>query len=82
MNLNGAVVDLTDDAPVDLSSHHGSASSPADSPGKENFNSPEEAVSRWDPEAIKALQEELRNEETKLLLLRKIRLSQVGPVLT
>lgn len=61
------VVDLTEDAPVDLS-HHAKHSSVVDSPGKENACVNEQT--------IRALQEDLRNEETKLVLLRKIHNSQ------
>lgn len=59
-------VDLTDDSPVDLSHHK--HCSVVENAGKEN--------AFVDEKKLRSLQEDLRNEETKLVLLRKIRTSQ------
>ena len=69
-------VDLTnDDAPVDLSQHN--KSSRDDDSGKENSLT-NGFSGQHDEHKIKMLIDELRNEETKLMLLQKLRSSQLG----
>lgn len=69
-------VDLTtdDNAPVDLSHHNNSKHVVA----VVNGNKENACVVVVDEQTIKSLQEDLRNEETKLMLLRKIHDSQKG----
>lgn len=63
-----AGVNLTEDSPVDLS-HHKHCLAVEDDVGKENAFGDEK-------KKLRSLQDDLRNEETKLALLRKIRCSQ------